>query len=62
MCIRDSLLVAAHFVQGDNLYRGRIVEFRHRRVVESDMAVFTDAHEYNVDWRQMCIRDSRNPL
>lgn len=45
------LLVAAHFVQGDNLYRGRIVEFRHRRVVESDMAVFTDAHEYNVDWR-----------
>ena len=45
------LLVAAHFVQRDNLYRGRIVEFRHRRVVESDMAVFTDAHEYNVDWR-----------
>ena len=24
------LLVAAHFVQGDNLYRGRIVEFRHQ--------------------------------
>jgi hypothetical protein len=44
------LLAAAGIIEADDFDRYRVVEVRHGRVVETNVAVFADADEAGVDW------------
>ena len=43
------LLSTARFVQRDTFHRHRVVEVRHVRIVEGDMAVLANADKREVD-------------
>jgi hypothetical protein len=44
-----NLLAPAGIIQADDLHRQRVVEVRHRRVVEADVPVFADSDEARID-------------
>ena len=43
------LLLTALLIKVDHLYRFRIIEIRNMRIIEGDMTILSDTHEYDID-------------